>query len=455
MKNAILSLNLILIVFCICSLKMSSGKMSSPLRTSQTTSQDRTITADEFGSVDAAVDSLLRATVEEGGAPSISAGIVISDSLIWAKNYNGIAGLQTAYGVGSITKPFTATAILQLYEQGKLGLDDDVNEYLPFPVHHPRFPEQSITIRMLLTHQSGLDKETANFDIYTLMRDSTLRAFAKACGTELPKIEPWPNTPNDFFEGLLTPRGAYYTRHVWIREPGQLQYSNIGFSLLAQIVESITGKSYEEYVEEHILEPLDMENSGFDPSQLAEIHAPPFARIVGSHYRTQDRRRERIPDSMRRFVENDGIEYPVYRVLPGFVGLSTTVPDLSRFMIAHMKNGRAPNGFQLLKPETVELMHQVGTPCSDGIDIFRLRGQGMGWAVGRNGIHGHIGGQFGYLAAMIYRETEVGKAGFILMINHTMRMVPDQDIVMEWGRKYYLKLEALLLETADRMLSQS
>ncbi|UCG59737.1 MAG: serine hydrolase, partial [Phycisphaerales bacterium] len=371
------------------------------------------------------------------------------------KNYNGIAGLQTAYGVGSITKPFTATAILQLYEQGKLGLDDDVNEYLPFPVRHPRFPEQSITIRMLLTHQSGLGKETVNFDTYTLMRDSSLRTFAEASGTELPNIEPWPNTPDEFLEGLLTPTGAYYTRQVWTREPGELQYSNIGFSLLAQIVERITGKSYEEYVKEHILEPLSMENSGFDPSQLAEIHAPPFARVIGSHYRTQGRRRERIPDSMRGFIENDGIEYPVYKVLPGFVGLSTTVPDLSRFMIAHMNNGRAPNGFQLLKPETVELMHQVGTPCSDGIDIFRLRGQGMGWAVGRNGIHGHIGGQFGYLAAMIYRETEAGKAGFILMINHTMRMVPDQDIVMEWGRKYYLKLEALLLETADRMLSQS
>jgi CubicO group peptidase (beta-lactamase class C family) len=358
---------------------------------------------DEFGSVDAAVDSLLRATVDEGGAPSISAGIVVNDSLIWAKNYDGIAGLQTAYGVGSITKPFTATAILQLYEQGKLGLDDDVNKYLPFPVRHPRFPEQSITIRMLLTHQSGLDKETSNFDIYTLMRDSSLRTFAEACGTELPEIEPWPNTTNDFLEGLLTPTGAYYTRHVWIREPGQLQYSNIGFSLLAQIVERITGKSYEEYVKEHVLEPLSMESSGFDPSQLAEIHAPPFARIVGSHYRTPDRREERIPDSMRRFIENNGIEYPVYKVLPGAVGLSSTVPDLSRFMIAHMNNGRAPNGFQLLKPETVELMHQVGTPCSDGIDIFRLRGQGMGWAVGRNGIHGHIGGQFGYLAAMISR----------------------------------------------------
>jgi len=155
---------------------------------------------------------------------------------------------------------------------------------------------------------------------------------------------------------------------------------------------------------------------------------------------------------MRKFIENNNIEYPVYKVLPGAVGLSTTVPDLSKFMIAHMNNGRAPNGFQLLKPETVELMHQVGTPCSDGIDIFSLIGQGMGWAVGRNGIHGHIGGQFGYLAAMIYRETEAGKAGFILMINQTMRMVPDQDIVMEWGRKYYLKLEALLLKTAERMV---
>jgi hypothetical protein len=102
MKNAILSLNLSLIVFCVICLKMSSDKMSFPLHTPATASQQGSITADEFGSVDAAVDSLLRATVVEGGAPSISAGIVVNDSLIWAKNYNGIAGLQTAYGVGSI-----------------------------------------------------------------------------------------------------------------------------------------------------------------------------------------------------------------------------------------------------------------------------------------------------------------------------------------------------------------
>ncbi|MFX0204219.1 MAG: serine hydrolase domain-containing protein [Candidatus Hodarchaeota archaeon] len=454
MKNVIFKLNLILIVFIIFGCKKSAEKMSSPPHNSPKTSQQKTITADEFGTIDAAVDSLLRATVEEGGAPSISAGIVVNDSLVWAKNYNGIAGLQTAYGVGSITKPFTATAILQLYEQGLLDLDDDVNKYLPFSVRHPKFPDRPITIRMLLTHQSGLDKETVNFDIYTLMRDSSLRAFAKACGTELPKIEPWPKV-NDFFEGLLTPKGAYYTRHVWIQEPGQLQYSNIGFSLLAQIVEKIADKSYEKYVKEHILEPLGMINSGFNPSQLAETHAPPCARIIGKYYRTPDRRKKQIPGSMRKYIENNIIEYPVYEVLPGFVGLSTTVPDLSEFMIAHMNNGRAPNRFQLLKPETVELMHQVGTPCSDEIDIFKLKGQGMGWAVGRNGIHGHIGGQFGYLAAMIYREAETGKAGFILMINQTMRMVPDQDIVMEWGRKYYLKLEALLLKTADRMLGKS
>ena len=410
----------------------------------------RITSVDGFGSVDTDVDSLLRATVEEGGAPSISAGIVVNDILIWAKNYNGIAGLQTAYGVGSITKPFTATAILQLYEQGQLDLDDDVNKYLTFSVRHPKFPDRSITIRMLLTHQSGLDKETFNYDTYTLMMDSSLRAFAKACGTELPKIEPYPE-PNDFFEGLLTPKGAYYTNHVWKCEPGQLQYSNIGFSLLALIIEKITGQSYEKYCKEYILEPLGMTNSGFNPLRLAETHAPPCARIIGKYYKSINRRR-RIPDSMRKLVKNNVLQYPLYKTHPGPVGLSTTVPDLSKFMIAHMNNGRAPNGFQLLKPETVELMHQVGTLGPSGIDIFQLKGQGMGWAVGRNGIHGHIGGQFGYLAAMIYRETEAGKAGFILMINQTMRLVPDQDIVMEWGRKYYLALESLMIKTAMRML---
>lgn len=107
--------------------------------------------------------------VAEGDIPSIVAGIVVNDSLVWNRGW-GASAVDTICPIDSIGKSFTATAILQLYERTLIELEDDVNNYIPFNIRHPEYPDKSITIRMLLSHQSGLAHARASL-IYSLSRN--------------------------------------------------------------------------------------------------------------------------------------------------------------------------------------------------------------------------------------------------------------------------------------------
>ena len=88
--------------------------------------------------------------------PSLGACIIINDTVVWAQGFGDQPDLDTVFMIGSITKSFTATAILQLYENSSLNLDDNIEDYLPFNVKHPNYPTINVTIEMLLTHTAGL-----------------------------------------------------------------------------------------------------------------------------------------------------------------------------------------------------------------------------------------------------------------------------------------------------------
>jgi hypothetical protein len=111
------------------------------------------------------LDEKIRFLMSKGNIPSLVAGIVVNDSLTWTGGY-GADPYETIYLIASVTKPFVATAILQLYEQSLIDLDADINEYLPFNMRHPEYPNKTITARMLLSHQSGLAHYTIQYRSY-------------------------------------------------------------------------------------------------------------------------------------------------------------------------------------------------------------------------------------------------------------------------------------------------
>ena len=390
--------------------------------------------------------------MEEGDIPSLSLGIVVNDELVWAKNYDGPAGLDTVYIVGSIQKPFTSSAVLQLVERRTLDLDEDVSAYLPFPVRHPRYPDTPITIRMLLTHQSGLGADTEAEGAYVFQGDYSVYEFGEELlGIELPRLDPYPSCET-FYEGLLTPGGVYYEPDVWEFEPGTVNYSNTGFQFLGCIIEQVTGQSLAQYIEEHVLNPLGMAHSGYSVSGLIQYHALPYERIEADYF-LMDGQKVPIREGYVELVENNLLQIPLYEWAPGAGGLRTTVPDLAQFLIAHMNQGLAPNGFQLLQPETVEMMHQVAGSSDGNINSFSLVGQGMGWSLCEAGVEGHVGGQLGFGGTMVFKRTDQGTSGILVMTNVDL-MYLEQDRKLDWFRNYYFKVEQLLLQTAEKMLTQ-
>ena len=210
---------------------------------------------------------------------------------------------QTLFRPGSISKLFTATAVMQLVEQGKLDLDRDVTDYVDFPISRT-YPEP-ITLRRLLTHTAGFEETLKNLFV---AREADMKPLRTYLVDQMP---------------------------ARIFPPGKIpSYSNYGFTLAGYIVERISGEKFERYIDNHILKPLKMNNSSFDqplPSQIAP-------QMSKGYLNATKKPRE------FEFVE----------AAPAGA-LSTTAADMTRFMLAFLQDGTV-DGVSILKPETVRQM---------------------------------------------------------------------------------------------------
>jgi CubicO group peptidase (beta-lactamase class C family) len=188
----------------------------------------------------AKLEHLLAAEQREKHAPSIVAAVLRDGDVIW-ESAVGLADVEagvdatpdTQYRVGSITKTFTAAAIMQLRDEGKLALEDTLDMHVEGVPHAP-------TIRRLLSHASGLQRETQDDSWLTLRFapvDELLETLSEA--------------------EMVLPSGARF------------HYSNLAFALLGVVVERVSGVAYMDYVRERLLEPLELRRISFEPEQPA------------------------------------------------------------------------------------------------------------------------------------------------------------------------------------------
>jgi len=291
---------------------------------------------------------------------------VVGGEIMAAKGY-GYADLEarrpvdaetTLFPAMSVSKLFAATAILQLHERRQVDLDADVRRYVP----GLRFSEP-VTLGQLLTHTAGFDDSYIGF---------------------LPRTEDDVVPVEEFL--------VAHQRQV-VRPPGRyLAYSNYGSLLARHVLEVVTGHDYESYLAAEILEPLGMERSCLlpPPERFRDALAMGYAPTANG-FRSM---RERFPDGLVRFRTHTGT-------------LATTVPDMARFMIAHLDGG-AYDGGRILDEATVALMHrQRFTPHP------RLPGVTYGFFESRaHGVRGlfHYGGGFGY-GTLLYLLPEA-RVGF-------------------------------------------
>jgi len=375
-----------------------------------------------------------------GDIPSLTAGIVVDDSLVWIKGFGEQEELDTIYNIGSITKPIIATGILELQERGLISLDDEASSYLPFQLVHPDYPDKPITIRMLLSHQSGLSPTTIPQETYFTDEDIVEWAVEK---------QGWTFTEHDlemplgeFLENYLVPDGLYYSADIWSSvEPGtEFAYANSGYYILRYIIENVTGQSINQYLQENIFNPLGMTNTGCYFSEAPEKQAIPYLRIFG-------------------VLSKTNAELPLYDKMIGAGGIRSTVPDLARFMIANLNNGQI-DGTQLVKPETVSLLHNqvvsssaVTNMVSTGLGFDKLReeaGQYWGYQYDMHGALGHQGGGFGCTNEWWFVDKEQGGYGVIMLTNvNTFKW--DEALYFS---TYYKILTMLMDEAATRYEQQ-
>ena len=255
--------------------------------------------------------------LDKGYRPAIPGAVFVlvkDGSIFLAKGY-GHANLesmqpfdpeQTTVRAASITKTFTATAIMQLAEQGKLDLNADIRDYFP-DLNVPSSFSEPITVGDLLTHSAGFDETPFRY-----ATGETVLLLSTYLRTEIPARVAAPNT-------VLT-------------------YSNYSYALAGRLIEIVSGEAYDQYIASHILQPLEMNSSSVTqpvPQRLA-------ARLATGYTHSKD-----------------GFHPILERLYPpdeAGGGLTTTAEDMANFLIAQLQNGRYKNT-RILQEETGKQMH--------------------------------------------------------------------------------------------------
>jgi len=215
---------------------------------------------------------------------------------------------RTLFRVGSVSKVFTATAVMQLVDRGLINLDDDVNQYLKHFQIERNYPEP-VTVKHLLTHTSGFSQHYIGIAART--------------------------------EAEMLPLADYVAKYnpPRVRSPGILySYSTYDSDLLGYLVEVISGVPFAQYIKENILHPLDMGRSSF-----LQPPPSPLASDIAVGYDYEDDNYEPLPF--------------LYLNIAPAGGMSATATDITHFMLAHLQNGRYENQ-RILSDKSAQAMRE-------------------------------------------------------------------------------------------------
>jgi CubicO group peptidase (beta-lactamase class C family) len=260
--------------------------------------------------VETFLDGIVPLQLDREDIAGATIAIVKDGKRLFAKGY-GYADIkhkqpvtaETLFRIGSVSKLFTWTAVMQLVEQGKIDLSKDVNEYLDFKI--PKAFGQPISLKNILTHTAGFEEQLKDLFIAD-KRTPNLVNYLK---THIPKRIFAPGT---------TPA-----------------YSNYGAALAGYIVERVSRQPFNDYIQQNIFKPLGMTHSTF-----AQPLPPELAPLMSNGY---------------ALASDEPKEFETVGAFPAG-SLTSSAADMSKFMLAHLQEGRL-GAAQILKPETTRLMH--------------------------------------------------------------------------------------------------
>ena len=265
--------------------------------------------------LEAFIDGVMIGTMRDKHVAGAVVAVVKDGALYFAKGYGyadaarlePVDPSRTLFRVGSVTKLFTWTAVMQLVEEGKIDLDADVNRYIDFKI--PATYSHPITMRHLMTHTAGFEDD----------------------GRDL-----WADD-----SAHTVPLGRWLSSHIpgRVRPPGTYSsYSNYGAALAGYVVERVSGVPWADYVQRQILDPLAMSE--------ASVYQPLPPRLRGDM-------------SVGYHFSDGGFEAKPFEFIQGATPagtMSASATDMATFMLAHLGNGSI-NGHRILAESTAVLMH--------------------------------------------------------------------------------------------------
>lgn len=324
------------------------------------------------GALVARIDSLAEATLRDGPVAGLTIGVKRGADLLLVKGY-GVADIEnsvpmtaeTVYRIGSLTKQFTAAAVMQLVEAGLIGLDDPMTQYLP------NYPTQGheVSIRHLLTHTSGIKSYTSLGDVFWLKA-----GLLDLTHTEM--LELFQDEPFDF-----APGEAY-------------RYNNSGYYLLGMIIEEVSGETYDDYVDVHLFGPLGLSRSSYcHEAQIIRGRAEGYEQGAGG-------------------LLNDG---SISMNTPGAAGaLCSTVPDLLSWTAA-LRSGRVVSSASYQAMTTSGLLND-GSATGYGLALGVV-------PLGEHARVAHTGGINGFSTVMAHYP---GSDLDIVVLSNTGSRAPGQ-----------------------------
>jgi CubicO group peptidase (beta-lactamase class C family) len=294
------------------------------------------------------VDNYIHAEMDDLNIPGLEAVIVHKDEIVYAKGF-GVADVsgravksQTPMILGSVSKGFTALAVMQLVEAGKVKLDAPVTEYLPVfrladnPDMDPPDAWSLITIRQLLNHTSGIPEYAG--------ANSFMSSYAG--------------------DDALEKQIASFVDFELIHLPGgSFAYSNANYQTLGLIVQTVSGEPFESYVQNHIFTPLEMQNSYLLVSEAKNM-ATGYRFFFGTP------------------IASPNVPAPRSDAPSAFV--ISNAEDMGHYLIAQMNDGKYSD-VQILSPQGMETLHSSSVDIDNGYKYV------FGWAVDPDGNISHNG----------------------------------------------------------------
>jgi len=325
-------------------------------------------------------EAAIRTIMEETKVMGLSVAVVKNNQIIYTHSF-GLKDAETntpltddcMFRIASISKSFSATAMMQLAEAKKLSIDEDMSKLVGFPIRNPKYPETVITLRMVLSHRSSINDSQGYF---------TLDAINPA------KNPNWTKCYNEY-------------------EPGTgYQYCNLNYNMAGTIIEKISGERFDQYIKHHILDPLQL-YAGYcvdslDRSRFATIYEynGDSAKFIPSPAAYAPRSKEIAAYTM-------GYTTPVFSPTGG---MKISATDLARYMIMHSKQGKY-NGKRIISRKSAR---EIQTPLSEK-ENYGLALLKTDKLIAGKTMTGHTGSAYGLYSVMFFQPKE--KFGFVVISN--------------------------------------